>query len=395
MKKIAIALVALAVIGGMIALGIYRVRGEKQESQKKHAAAVAVEAVKPEISSIQDSRVFSGALKPWSLFEVAPKVGGRLRSIEFDVGDPVPGGARIAVIEDTEYRQGVDQARADLEVASAQLRQAEVMLDQRRREYERQKNLKEKEVGSVAQLEGAESSYRAQEAACRMQIAEVRRREAILKNAELKLADCVISAEWPKEAGVRFVGARGVDPGALVSANQPLLSVAELNPLLAEIYVIERDYPYLRQDQPAVVTADAYPGVEFRGKVVRIAQLLQDNTRQAAVRIEIANPDLRLKPGMFVRVRLEFASRGNATVVPRNAVVKRNGEQGVFMLDARRETACFVPVETGIADGGRIEIVSPPLKRPVITLGNHLLTDGAPVLVPEAFRFAAGEGNGR
>ena len=152
-----------------------RVRGKEAQNQKKNdqVAAVAVEAVHPQITSIHDRRVFTGALKPWSLFEVAPKVGGRLREIAFDVGDPVPGGAKIAVIEDTEYRQGVEQARADLEVADAQLIEAEVMLDLRRREFERQSNLMENAVGSLAQLEAAESSFRAQEATHRMQAAEV------------------------------------------------------------------------------------------------------------------------------------------------------------------------------------------------------------------------------
>ena len=201
----------------------------------------------------------------------------------------------------------------------------------------------------------------------------------------MKLADCLISAEWPPESKPRFVGARYVDPGALVSANQPLLSVAELDPLQAEIYVIERDYPYLRTEQPAIITTDAYPGVEFHGRIVRIAQLLEDNTRQAAVRIEIANGDLRLKPGMFARVQLEFASRDNTTVVPRNAVVRRNGESGVFELHAETGTVHFVPVTIGISDGNRLEITAPELERPVITLGNHLLIDGASVIVPEGF----------
>ncbi len=388
MKKWIVWLVAVLILGGIAALVVMRIQEKEAQSKKKKTqiAAIAIDAVLPGKTSIQDRRIFSGELKPWSLFEVAPKVGGRLQEIAFDVGDPVPGGAKIAVIEDTEYRQGVAQARADLEVAKAQLLQAEVMLDLRRREYERQKNLSEKEVGSQAQLESAESSFRSQEAAYRMQSAEVKRREAILDNAELKLEDCVISAEWTPESAPRFVGVRNVDAGALVSANQPLLSVAELDPLQAEIYVIERDYPYLKVEQSAVVTTDAYPDVKFCGKVVRIAQLLQSNTRQAAVRIEIPNPELKLKPGMFVRVELEFASRENAQVVPRNAIVKRNGETGVFLVDAQAENVKFIPVETGISDGGRVEVVSPELTLPVATLGNHLLTDGVPVIVPQAFR---------
>ena len=101
------------------------------------------------------------------------------------------------------------------------------------------------------------------------------------------------------------------------------------------------------------------------------------------MQLEIPNPELKLKPGMFVRVRLEFASKDNAVVIPRNAIVKRDGRQGVFEIDPEKRIAQFVPVELGISSGNRVEILSPDLKRAVATLGNHLLTDGVPVLIPE------------
>ena len=94
---------------------------------------------------------------------------------------------------------------------------------------------------------------------------------------------------------------------------------------------------------------------------------------------------------MFVRVQLEFSSKENAVVVPRNAIVKRERRQGVFVIDTADATAHFVPVELGIASGNRVEITSPELDRPVATLGNHLLTDGVPVIVPKQFRPAAPE----
>ena len=158
--------------------------------------------------------------------KVAPKVGGRLEAIHFDVGDSISGGSVIAKIEDIEYKQSVDQSQADLEVAKAQMRQAEVMLDLRRREYERYKALDEKKATTQALLESAETAFHAQEATYNMQRAEVKRREAILDNALLKLGDCVITADWPSGARPRFVGSRVVDQGALLSPNQPILTVA-------------------------------------------------------------------------------------------------------------------------------------------------------------------------
>ena len=387
-KKVWIWLVALLILGGFavwIYMEIQNRGGEGKEVKKKTGGVVAVEAVMPFRTTIEDRRIFTGTLKPWSQFDIAPKIGGRLEAINFDVGDRITGGSVIAKIEDIEYKQSVDQAQADLEIAQAQLRQTEIMLDLRRREYDRQVSLNEKKATSQAQLESAETAYHSQEASHRMQKGEVKRREAILDAAQLKFSECTISAEWPAADRARFIGARHVDQGALLSPNEPIVSVAELDPLRAFIYVIERDYPYLRIDQPATLTTDAYPNREFKGKVARIAQLMQDTTRQAAVQLEIPNPELKLKPGMFVRVQLEFKSKEHAVVVPRNAVVKRNGKQGVFTLDVKDAKAHFVPVETGIAAGERIEILSPELRDPVITLGNHLLTDNVSVLVPKRF----------
>lgn len=87
----------------------------------------------------------------------------------------------------------------------------------------------------------------------------------------------------------RYVASREVDEGTLMAANQALLTVCGGWTLLyAVIYAIERDYPSLKIGQVARLSTDAYPGEVFEGKISRIAQVLQDNTRQAAVQIEVA-----------------------------------------------------------------------------------------------------------
>lgn len=383
-KKLFWGLTAVIVLA-LTAFVAYRVYTHFQEagSKKKQTgkAAVAVQTVNVIRDTIRDNRTFTGTLKPWSLFTIAPKVPGRLESIDFDIGDRIEGGAVIARIDDVEYRQGVEQAQADLDVALAQKTEAEVVLDLRRREFERQTQLTEKKVGSQAQYESAMSSFRAQQAAFQKCEADVKRNQAILDNARLKLHDCTVKATWSKHDAPRYVGLRYVDSGALLSANEAILTVGELDRLFAVIYVIERDYPHVRQGQEASISTDAYPGVEFKGKVERIAQLLQDNTRQAAVRIEIPNADLRLKPGMYVRVELTFATHPEAQIVPRNALVKRDGKQGIFEVLPDR-TARFVPVQAGIADGDQIEIQHPQLTRPIVTIGNHLLSQGVEVVLP-------------
>ncbi|NIR30343.1 MAG: HlyD family efflux transporter periplasmic adaptor subunit, partial [Gammaproteobacteria bacterium] len=69
----------------------------------------------------------------------------------------------------------------------------------------------------------------------------------------------------------------------------------ELDPITAVFYVTERDYARLKPGQEAALSTDAYPGESFSGRIVRIAPVFRESTRQARVELRVANPDLRLK----------------------------------------------------------------------------------------------------
>jgi RND family efflux transporter MFP subunit len=185
-----------------------------------------------------------------------------------------------------------------------------------------------------------------------------------------------------------------VDEGALVQTNQPIVSILENNPLLAVVFVIERDYPKMAIGQQALVTTDAWPGQTFTGRIRRIAPLVKETSRQARIEIEVPNPDHRLKPGMFVRAQVEFAAHTNATLIPFSAVVRRAGREGVFVVGAPGASsppaqkgaaaqARFVPVTVGIANGETVEIVEPEVSGLVVTLGNHLLENGSRITLPQ------------
>jgi membrane fusion protein (multidrug efflux system) len=99
--------------------------------------------------------------------------------------------------------------------------------------------------------------------------------------------------------------------------------------------------------------------------------------------VEVPNPDLTLKPGMFVRARVEFARHENATLIPLPALVKRDNKDGVFIADTKNLKARFVPVNTGIINGEIVEIAEPQISGLVITMGNHLLEDGSDITLPK------------
>lgn len=217
-------------------------------------------------------------------------------------------------------------------------------------------------------------------------MAQLANRESALEATRLRLSYTRIRATWESGSPVRYVGERFVDQGALLSVNTPILSIVELQPITAVIHVTDKDYFRLKVDQPATVTSGAFPDRSFAGHVVRIAPLLKETSRQARVEIEIDNPEKLLKPGMFINAQIEFARRENVTVVPFNAVTTRDGQAGVFLVDIENKRARFQPVQVGIVEGERVEILEPAsISGYVVTLGHYLLeTEGAVILPPNA-----------
>ncbi len=135
---------------------------------------------------------------------------------------------------------------------------------------------------------------------------------------------------------------------------------------------------------PVTITTDAFPGRKFPGRVTRIPQELGTLTREAEVEVAVDNPQLALKPGMFIRADIEFARRSGATAAPLEAVVRRDdGRRGIYVVNADRNQVTFEPVTEGIVDGKLVELVDANalVDREVVVLGQHLLKDGITIRV--------------
>jgi RND family efflux transporter MFP subunit len=353
------------------------------KSTGRPAVSVAVEVKPIERGVIRDIGVFTGSLEAKSQFVVASKVAGWLKKLVVNIGDEVSRNQVIAIVDDEEFAQQVEQARAELEVAKANAANCASDLDIAKREYERAQALREKTIVSVSELDASEAAFNACQTRYKVSVAQVAQKDAALKAADVRLSYTKVQAFWEEGDQRRVVGERFVDEGALLQVNEPIVSVLENNPLVAVVHVIERDYPKVKLGQEAVVTTDAYPARSFVGTIVRMAPLLRESSRQARVEVDVPNPEYLLKPGMFVRIQVEFARRENATLVPLPALVRRNGKEGVFIVDIGNRKARFVPVTTGIINGELAEITEPQISGLVVTMGNHLLEDGSGIVLPK------------
>jgi RND family efflux transporter MFP subunit len=290
------------------------------------------------------------------------------------------------VLEDDEYGLQSQKARAELKVSRASLEEARSSMEVARRELERVKTLYDKDIAAEAEYDLARERFVAAKARHEVAMAQLDQQQAELREAEVQLSYTRIKATWDEGeqgGGNRVVGQRFRYEGSMLSPNTPIVSILDINNLLAVVHVIERDYPKVRPGMQAKITTDAFPDSVFTGTVVRIAPRLEETSRQARTEIEIPNSNHMLKPGMFVRVEMTYGVHEDASVVPAQSLARRDGSQGVFLADTQAMTAQFVPVKVGITSGGRTEILEPELSGLVVDLGQHLLEDGAPIKLGE------------
>ncbi len=344
--------------------------------------AVAVETSDVRIGALTDEGRFTGSLIPRAQFVIASKIAGRLKRLYVNLGDQLKQGQLLAEIEDDEFVQAVAQAEADLAIAKANVKEGEAQLEIARREHERVLKMRQQKVSSESEVEASLAQLKTREARHQVNLAQVQQKEAAVKTARVRLAYTRLEAAWNEAGPIRHVGERFQDEGALLSANTPILSVYDLSSVIAVIDVVERDIAKIKVGQQALVSVAALPQRQFVGVVRRMAPGLNPATRQGRVEIEIPNPDLLLKPGMFAEVKLQFETHENIAMVPLSAISRRDNREGVFLVDTAQRKAHFVPVQVGIVQQDYVEIASPTISGRVVTLGQHLLEDGMAVLLP-------------
>jgi RND family efflux transporter MFP subunit len=381
MKRVIAVLIIVITLGG-IGWKVYQKATTKRQDSRKAKVAVPVEVATVRQATLHEIAQFVGDLTARSEFVVAPKVAGRLVKLLVDIGDTVQNDQLIAVLDAEEYNQQVEQSKAELEVAKATVDEARSNLEAAQRDFDRVEALRGKKIASESELDEARSLYRTALSRHKVSLAQVAQKEAALKAAEIRQSYTAIHASWSGGGDSRMVGERYADTGAMLKANDPIVSVVDMDVLNAVIHVTEREYGKIKVGQVVDVSCDAYPSKPFAGKVVRVAPLVKQTSREARVEIQVANGERLLRPGMFVLARIELSRRQNATVVPEAAIVRRGGgKAGVFLADRQTGKAKFVPVTVGVREEPLVEILDPPLSGLVITLGQHLLEEATGITV--------------
>jgi len=246
---------------------------------------------------------------------VSSPVAGRIVELRRQLGDRVAAGDVLAVVDSPD----LGSAQADSAKARAEERRRELALGRARELYDG-------EVLPRKDLESAEADYaqaRAESARAALRLANLNPRNARLDGERLLLVSPV--------AGV--VAERKANPGMEVRPDlaDPLFVVTDLDWLQAAIDVPEAVLPVLATRQPVAVEVDAYPGRRFRGRIERVAPVVDPLVRRIQARASIENGEGRLRPEMYARVTLLPSEDRNAVRVPNGALVTQGLQHFVFV----------------------------------------------------------------
>jgi RND family efflux transporter MFP subunit len=321
--------------------------------------------------------------------EVVPKVSGRLESISVRLGDSVRRGQTLARVEDEEAREQVKQAEASFAVSNATIREREADLKFAEINLERSRSLYNRQLLPRQSMDDAEARHQASSAQVDLARAQFAQARSRLEELRIGLANTTVVS--PVDG---FIGRRMLDPGAFVGPNSPVVSVVDIHLVRLVANVVERDLRRISAGLAADVEVDAFPNEIFKGRIARIAPVLDPATRTAEMEVEVPNADFRLKPGMYARVRFVVDQRKMALTLPRNALVDVEGQRGVYLAQGDN-TVKFQPVTTGLEEEDLVEIVSGLDEgTKVVTTGAGALRNGDRVVLA-AGRGQGEESNGR
>lgn len=305
---------------------------------------MAVEVARVKASDFSDDVSAVGSLKSNESVVLRPETAGRVSTIAFKDGAVVGKGDLLLTLDAAIQEAELQQARANLALA--------------RNNHQRNEELLGRKFLSQQAVESSAANLRVQEAA--------------LQLAEAKLAKTRVKAPF---RGV--VGLRNVSVGDYVKEGQDLINIEDIATLRADFRLPEAYLGRLHKGQVIEVTSDAVPGERFKAVLDAVDPQVDPAGRAISARARLDNAAGKLRPGMFVRVRLLFGERKAVLLVPEQAIVP-GAEPAVYrVVDGK---ASLVKVRTGVRRAAQVEIVEGLAEGDVVvTAGQLKLRPGVPV----------------
>jgi HlyD family secretion protein len=362
--------------------------------------AVAVHVVERKL--LVERVVATGRVMAPAQVKLGALVLGRVARVNVDEGSRVRAGDVLLELDDTEARAALGQARAAVgqataalgqvrgvggEVASERLKAAEARLEQARSNYERSKKLSDSGAGTAAQLEEAQRALAVAETDRAAALAQSRSSgpgggDYLVSQSAVAHAEAGRQLALARLEDLRLVAPadgvvlrRAAEPGDVVQPGQTLLLLARDGATRLVVQVDENNLGALAVGQPAMASADAFPGQRFAAKVLTIAPSIDADRGTVEVKLEVAEPPAYLRPDMTVSVDVEVGRRENAMALPLDAL--RDGSAPTpWVLVIQGRHAVRRPVVLGVRTTDQVEI------RDGLGPGELVVVPGSDIVAP-------------
>ncbi len=311
------------------------------------SANPVVRTVHPVERVHQPSYTYTATIKPWREANLGTSVPGRVEKIYFKEGATVTEGALIARLS------------AEPEIM------ARVEKETLENDYNRVKRLRER--GSVTQqdFDHVEAQYKAASA----------KHEMMVKNTQIRAPFAGTIMEILVQEGETFFFMPAIQPGSSFSPG--IVRLMQLNPLLAEFHIPEKELSLLKGAVEVTLRADALPDQTFSATLHKTAAMVSPGNRTLAAEVKIADPGRELLVGMYARVNVLMPARQHL-FVPNHAV--EENEEGYFVWTIDKEgRAVSKTVHRLFMDKGEAAVEGLEATDRVVTAGRGLLTEGVVV----------------
>lgn len=373
MKKTLIVIVALGAIGAVV--WFFWFKGNNQ--------AIRYKTGRIERGSIASHVSATGTLNAVITVQVGSQVSGTIKELFADFNSVVKEGQVIATLDQKTFIVQRDQAKANLINAEANVEKSKADLFDKKRRLERVTKLFNEGLIASSEKDSAEAAYNSSVAQLKSSEAQVEQHAAALELTAVNLEYTVIKS--PVDG---IVISRNVDAGQTVAASfqtPTLFTIAkDLTKMQVNTNVDEADIGAVKVGQEATFTVDAYPENIFEGKVsqIRNAPVIVQNVVTYDVIIEVANTELKLKPGMTANVSILTFRKDNVLKAPNAALRFRpdedttqklaNQEKGAKVWVLSNSHIKPVSIKIGATDGNYTELVEGNIKE-----GDEVITDTA------------------
>jgi membrane fusion protein (multidrug efflux system) len=308
------------------------------------AFAMAVEVARVKAHDFADDASAVGTLKSSESVMLRPETAGRVAAINFRDGAIVDKGSVLVALDASVQAAELQQARANLALAQSN--------------FQRNQELIARKFLSPQALDNSAATLKVQ--------------EAMLQLAEAKLAKMQIKAPFKG-----MLGLRNISVGDYVKDGHDLINIEEIGSLRVDFRLPETYLGRLAKGQVVEVLSDALPGEPFKAVLEAIDPQVDPAGRAISARARLDNAAGKLRPGLFVRVRLLFGERKNVLMVPEQAIVP-GAQPGVYrVVDG---AATLVKVRLGVRRAAQVEVLEGlAADDVVVTAGQLKLREGIKV----------------